>query len=493
MASIADQTRRLQRLLRELQRNEIDRREFMLLTAGLSASAFLAACSTGGSSSKSSGKITVPFYTAENTAAALAFFSATIVDYQKDHPDVNIPVNFYNELTQNSFLNSAFRQKEDIGIFVPPTPSVPDWAHTGILLPLDDLVKRIGPDEFPAGTRTIIDNHDWLMPYQNPATGIWYRKDVLAQVGVAALPKTYDDLMAALALVHGRNGLVGISSGASSSDPELLLYCMYPYIAQSGWGYFSKDAKLTYNQPEVGDAVVRYTDMLKKFSTKSYANTTYSDLVSGFVGGRVVFAHYGGRIGVNVVAQNPRIAEATGFGPEPAGPFMTGQLAWKIPQGYSIYARTQSPATALDFLRFLTTGDNAIRYALTAPGQLFPVTKSSARKFLDPTNPMIASDPYMSKPYFREWVNTTVSLQATAVNEELQMGAVNNHVLKQISNVNPFAADLWNANVAPDTKMVQQIVLAGADARNAWKEACSTMDQVVKAWLKAHPSWRPTA
>lgn len=493
MASPADETRLAQRLLRQLRRNEIDRREFMLLTAGLSAAAILAACSTGGESGKSSKKVTVPFYTTENTAAALAFFSSAILEYQKDHPDVNIPINFYNELTQVSFLNNAFRQKQDVGIFVPPTPSVPEWARSGILLPLDDLVKKIGPDEFYDGTRTIINGHDWAMAFQNPATGIWYRKDVLAQVGVNELPKTYNDLMAALALVHGRNGMIGISSGASSSDPELLLYCMFPYIAQSGWGYFAKDGKLTFNQPEVGDAVVRYTDMLKKYSTKSYANTSYSDLVSGFVGGRVVFAHYGGRIGVNVVAQNPKIAEATGFGPEPAGPFMTGQLAWKIPQGYSISAHTESPATAMDFLRFLTTGENAIRYALTAPGQLFPVTKSTAKAFLDPSNQLIAADPFMSKPYFREWVNTTVSLVPTAVNEELQMGAVNNHTLKQISNVNPFTADLWNANVAPDTKMVQQIVLGGADPKTAWKDACTTMDQVATKWLKAHPSWKPTA
>jgi ABC-type glycerol-3-phosphate transport system substrate-binding protein len=491
---MADQTRLVRRLLGELRRDEIDRREFMWLTAGLSATAFLAACSTGGDSTVGGSKrITVPFYTAENTAAALAFFSATILAYQKDHPNVNIPINFYNEITQSSFLNNAFRQKQDVGIFVPPTPSVPEWVRSGILLPLDDLVKRIGADDFYEGTRTIINGHDWHMPYQNPATGIWYRKDVLAQVGVNELPKTYDDLMAALAMVHGRNGMVGISSGASSNDPELLLYCMYPYIAQSGWGYFAKDGKLTFSQPDVGDAVVRYTDMLKKYSTKSYANTSYSDLVSGYVGGRVVFAHYGGRIGVNVVSQNPKIAEATGFGPEPAGPFMTGKIGWRIPQGYSIYARTQAPETAMDFLRFLTTGDNAIRYALTAPGQLFPVTKSTAKAFLDPTNKLTAADPYMSKPYFREWVNTTVNLGPTSINEELQMGAVNDHTLKQISNVNPFTADLWNANVAPDTKMVQQVVLAGMDARAAWREACTTMEQVAKKWLKAHPSWKPTA
>jgi len=121
------------------------------------------------------------------------------------------------------------------------------------------------------------------------------------------------------------------------------------------------------------------------------------------------------------------------------------------------------------------------------------VTKSTVKTFLDPNNKLIAADPYMSKPYFREWVNTTVDLVPTSVNEELQMGAVHDHTLEQISNVNPFTAELWNANVAPDTKMVQQIVLAGADAKSAWKDAYTTMDQVAKAWLKAHPAWKPTA
>ena len=49
MLSLREQVQRVVKLKDELRRNEIDRREFMLLTATTSAVAFVAACSVGGS------------------------------------------------------------------------------------------------------------------------------------------------------------------------------------------------------------------------------------------------------------------------------------------------------------------------------------------------------------------------------------------------------------------------------------------------------------
>jgi ABC-type glycerol-3-phosphate transport system substrate-binding protein len=492
MTRLADQARFASRLLNEYRRGKIDRREFMLLTAGLSAVAIATACSFGGTTgSGNNGRIHIPFYTTENDSGSLAFLAAAIQDYQTKNPNVDISINLFNSAAGDAFLVNAFRSNHDVGIFSPNVHAVPGWAQAGYLAPLDDLVKAIGTDDFYEGTRIQLNGHDWSMPFQVAVTGLWYRKDILSQVGIKEAPTNYDDLIATLKEVHGRNGMIGMAAGVGSG--EVTLFSMHPYVLQSGWGYFTHDAKLTFNQPEVFDGVTRFVNVMNKYSARDFYNCQYDLLLSGYVSGRAVFGHYTGRLGSSVLAQNPQVAAGTDFmGPAPGGPFMTGMLNHANPRGYCIYAKTQSPKDALSFLQSIVTGDNAVRYALVVPGQFLPPMKSVSRASVDSNNKIVQENALMKNPTFSAWMQKIISYLPYWSHEALQMGAVQDHKFKQISNVNPFSDKLWNAQ-SIDTQMVQEILLNGMDPKQAWQDAYNQMDQIAKQYLKDNPNWKPAA
>jgi multiple sugar transport system substrate-binding protein len=486
-----EQARHVGRLLRGLERREIDRREFIMLAARCSAAAIVAACAAETRAAAAS-PVTVPIYTPENDPGTLAFLAAAKKAYEQDHPNATISVQLISDLSSTVFLNNAFRAGHDVGIFAPVVADVPGWAEAGFLLPVDDVIKSVGPADFIPGTRMQLEGHDWWMPFQKSASGLWYRTDVLQQAGIKSLPKSYDDFVAVLKEVNGRNGMIGIATGLASAGTDAL-WAMHPYIQQSGWDYFSHDAKLTFDQPEVLDGVNRFVTVLRDYAGKSWANAPTTDITEAFVSGRAVFARWSGRIGPTVVDKNPKLADVTDFmGAEPGGPFMTGKLNLGFGKGYCVYSKTAAPKDALAFVQLITTGDHAVEYAATVPGQPLPALTSVTKKFLDPNNAVVKDNAFMRNPRYRGWVEKLTALVPYTTNPTAQMGAVNHAQLRQISNVNPFASQIWKTNPIDGT-MVQQIVLNNQDPRTAWNSACAQMGSVADAWLKANPAWRPAA
>jgi ABC-type glycerol-3-phosphate transport system substrate-binding protein len=500
MASLSDEVRRATRLLREFDRGEIDRREFIFLAGSLSAVAIAAACSTGTSGNSTSGNQNatgnnvVPFYTTENDPGTLAFMATAIRTFQTAHTNIQVPVNLYSDGQATSFLENAFRTKHDVGIFSPNVQTVPGWAQAGYLMQLDDVVKSIGVDDFIDGTRITLNGHDYQIPFQKSATGLWYRKDVLAQVGVHSPPTTYDDWVSVLKMVNGRNGMIGFASGIGGDFAANTQWHLTPFIAQQGWGYYTHDGKLTFNQPEVFDGIQRFINLMKNYSSKELYNAGVGDPLQAFVTGRAVFADYTGRVPPNVYDQGTQqIIDGMDFmGAPPAGPFNTGKLNMGFAKGYCVYAGTKAPKEALELLQSITSGDSALMYALTVPGQPLPPLKSVTKSFLDPSNKTIAANKYMSKPAFRDAVAKVAALVPYAVNDQLQMGAVNDHQYKGISNVCPWASDAWKTS-GPDTTMLQEVLINGKDAKQSWQDANSKLDQAAKNWLSAHKDWKPAA
>jgi multiple sugar transport system substrate-binding protein len=493
MPIMAEQVREVTKLIRSFNRNEIDRREFMSLSIAFSAAAIAAACTTSTptstSSSTTSGSVIIPFYTNQNDPASISFFTTSIQTYYKTHANYSIPLGIYDDGTAPQFLTTAFQTGHDVGIFTPPPSFVAEWARNNLLDPLDDIVQQIGPEDFIGGGRMIINGHDYSIPYQANASGLWYRKDLFQQVGINQPPQTYDDLIATLKELNGRNGVIGIATGVGGNVPDIALHCMTPYVEQSGWGYFDKFANLTYNRDEVFQGIQRFVGVLKNTSNAMY-NATYADFVSAYLSGKAAMVHYPGRVGNNLDANAPKLAAVTGFMPEPGGPFMTGKINRTGPRGYSVYSKTSHPTEARQFLKYLFTGQNGLAWALTLPGQVMPGLKSVLALFNDPTNPLVAANKYVQA--HQDWLKAISDLLPTQVDEQVQMGTVTNNQFSRLANPNPFGQAIWK-DPAIDATMIQSILLQGQDPSAAWKTAYTAMDTARKAFFKQNPNWKPAS
>ncbi len=428
----------------------------------------------------SSGPITIPFYTTESDPNTLAFFKKVGDDFKQQNKTVDIKVTAYQDETQLQFLTTAFQTGTDLGIFAPPSAFVAAWASQGFLAPLDPIVQKIGVDDFLPGTRIPVDGKDYGMPFQANASALWYRKDLFDQAGLKP-PTSYTDFLAAAQALN-KEGNVGIASTIGGSA-QMALQFFTPYLHQAGWDYYDRQGNVTFDKPEVLDAVKRYTDIMKNASKGMY-NAGFGQILDTYIAGKAAMGTFPGRLGVNTEAKAPDIAEKTGVIGVPAGPFMTGKLLYSGVQHYVVSAKAAHPDETLAFLQFLTTGDRELEFAMSVPGHLLPPLNSVRAKVKD-----YKSD-FMTK--HSDWVTTLADLVPTSADAILSMGSTNNQKFDKISNTCPWASEVWGKS-AVDNVLFQEILINGKDPEPAWKDASAKLKQIADTWKSNNPTWKPSA
>lgn len=497
---------RMFRRAQDLQSLRLTRRRLLIAGAGSVAAVVAAACggddddtgstaSDGGTASASpttrtgsvsspasgGGTKTIPLFTTENDPNTLAFYDRTIKAYQQQRPDVQVEVSLYQDENQLQYLTTAFETGTDLGIFAPPSAFVTAWAAQGYLLPLDPIINAIGADDFLDGTRITYDGKDYAMPFQSNASALWVRTDLVEAEGLKP-PTTFDEYLAIAETLHGKNGLIGLAS-ATGTVPQLTLQFFTPYILQSGWDYFDKEGNLTFDQPDVLEAVKRFASIMR-YSSPSLYNGTFQDIQNAYISGRAAMATFPGRLGVNMATQAPDIADKSVVVPVPAGPFMTGQLLFGGIQHYSIHAVTKYPEEALDFLQFMTTAERELDFAMTVPGHLLPPLES-VRKLI----PTYQSE-FMSKR--GAWVTALNDMVPGAMNPALSMGSVNNKTFDvKLSNPCPWASSVWGSPPV-DGAMFQQILINNKDPEQAWTAASQELKAAADTWKSENPDWKPS-
>ena len=427
----------------------------------------------------SPGTKTVPFYTVENDPDTLAFYKRTTDAFKQTRPDVDVKVTVYQDENQLQYLSTAFQTGTDLGIFNAKASWVINWARAGNVLPLDSMIKAIGVDDILPGLRVVVDGRDYAMPYQSNASSLWCRRDLFDKAGLK-IPTTYDEFLAAAKALN-KDGIAGIATGVGAV-PELTQQYFTPYLYQSGWDYFDRDGNLTFDKPEVLDAVKRFVEILKQ-APKSFANVTYPDIINAYVAGKAAMGTFPGRLGVNTAAKAPQIAEATTVVAIPAGPVNTGRALFGGIEHYVAYARTKNPDETQAYLQFLTTGERELDFSMTVPGHLLPPLNSVRAKIKD-----YKSD-FMTK--YGSWVTTQSALVPYATNPALAMGSSNNKVFKKISNVMPWGSQIWTSQPVDGT-LFQEILLKGKDPEAAWKDASAKLKKIADDWKKENPNWKPS-
>ncbi|MEI8166345.1 MAG: extracellular solute-binding protein [Chloroflexales bacterium] len=429
----------------------------------------------------SGAKLTIPLFTTENDPNTLDFYKRAIASFRQQYPEIDVAVTLYQDETQVQYLTTAFQTGADLGIFAPPSSFIAPWAEQGELLALDPLIQKLGADDFLKGTRVTVGGKDYAMPFQSNASALWVRKDLIEKEGLP-LPTTYEQYLAIAKTFSGKDGMVGVSTGVGTV-PQLALQYFSPFIYQSGWDYFDKQGNLTFDKPEVLEAVKRFSELLKYASPGLY-NATYPDILNTFIAGRSPLGTFPGRMGVNLAAKAPDIAEKTTVVALPAGPFQTANLFFGGIQHYVISSKTAHPQETLAFLEHLTTGERSLDFAMTVPGHLLPPLES-VRKLV----PSYKSD-FMSK--HGEWVTTLLKLAPNAQNSSLSMGSVNNQTYEKISNICPWGAQIWNSSPI-DGALFQEILINKKDPEAAWIAASAQLKAAADKWKQENPSWKPLA
>ena len=253
--------------------------------------------------------------------------------------------------------------------------TIADFASRGALVKLDDYIKRSGtkPDDFVDAFRgsAEYDGSLYALPFDGESTGLFYRKDLFEEAGIAAPPKTWDEFLAdAEKLTDPAKKRYGLAMFAPESA-----YYWYPWLWQAGGNLLSDDEKtVEFNSPEGKKAADFYVN-LTKYAPKDYLNSNSYD-------GRVAFAN--GSVGMYVAGawlagvlkdEFPKIEGKWATAPLPEGD--AGCKTTIAGDNLALLAQGENQDAAWIWINFLAAPENMKVWSVDDPTSTIMPTRTS--------------------------------------------------------------------------------------------------------------------
>jgi multiple sugar transport system substrate-binding protein len=191
-------------------------------------------------------------------------FETILGDFKKEHADIKVTV---NTIDHESY-------KVQIRTWLPNNPpDVATWfagnrakffVEKKLVEPLDDVFSAT-TGQFSEGAMAAIsfNGKKYLMPTNYYHWGFYYRKDLFQKAGVAAPPKTWDELIAAAQKLRAA-GIIPIAIGTKQAWPSA---AWFDFINMRVNGYpFHMNllsGKGNYSSPEVKKTMATWAQLVK--------------------------------------------------------------------------------------------------------------------------------------------------------------------------------------------------------------------------------------
>jgi ABC-type glycerol-3-phosphate transport system substrate-binding protein len=337
------------------------RRIFALLAV---AALVMAACtsdsSSGGEGSASGEPVTLDYWVFQSGGLAGDFLDQLVSDFQAKYPNVTINVTSYPEDNYGVKLDTAIAAGKEPDLVL---VFGPEQMRQGLLLPLDDMIAAnnidtsqyvpsiVQPgDEFSCN----YENHLYCLGSYAGSTQLLYNKDMFEKAGLKPpapwppiTPEQFVD--DACKLTDQANGVWG----GAASDP----------LAFDPWEtFFSADGKTaTFNSPQ---AVEQFETLASGYQRGCFPT---SNILDPWEQGRDYFSQ--GKLAMVITdfqdldkVEKAGINYGTTAPPTPAGmdPYF---FVWTDSVG--VMASTDHPDEAMNFVAYLTTQGQDIRYEVT--------------------------------------------------------------------------------------------------------------------------------
>jgi multiple sugar transport system substrate-binding protein len=421
-----------------------------------------------------SGPKIISFFSTEADPKQIATLQTLVAEYQRLHPDVEIDIVLASPASRGRRLLTALASGADLGIFEIEPTLMTDWVEAGYLLPLDDVVSKIGVDDYVEGSLFSYQEHVYAVPYATSIYGLWVRTDLLAEAGLPR-PTTYEEVLNAAATLS-RGEVYGIALPGGQNIATVNYFSAF--LWQNGGDYFTCDGQVVFGQPQALEAVKKWAT-LAEYAPPGFTTWGYGEQIDAFLHGRVAMAMYAGRLGVHVADKAPELEDRVTVVFPPWGPEKVTLGVWSR---FAIAAGTRHKAEAKEFLQWLVSGDRLLRYDMTVPGHMIPPLRSVQAMALDFDSTYVSRHPDWLEA-FDDWVIYTN-------HPAMNMGSVREGRFIRSDVVPPWGSVVFGTPGIVDT-MLQEIALGGRDPEAAWRDAVIKMEEVVRQWKAQHPEWQP--
>jgi multiple sugar transport system substrate-binding protein len=367
-------------------RTRLSRRSALRLLAGTGAAAGLALTGCGEKDTRA----VLRWWSPQAAPDQVKIYKAQIAAFEAANPAVHVVFEPTSDEGYPAQLAAAFAAKQVPNLVTHlPSFAAQSYYAKGLLEPVDDVIRAIGPDRFFPGANDIYrtqDNHHCAVGTGNTAVDmLWYRKDLLRAAGLEAPPATWDELRDACRKMQ-KGGIYGAPLPYGMNAMTSLIFI--GFIHRAGGQLFTPDLEVAIDSPATYNALEFFRSM-REYCPAGASNFSWGESLTAFVSGATATGIYGGRVLANVAAQNPAIQNEISCTTYPT---MARDIpAWTfndfpsllIPRGAPHLAETKA------FAASLYNPALYIQQLHAAPGHVLPALKSIADDPAYRANPLI--------------------------------------------------------------------------------------------------------
>lgn len=241
-------------------------------------------------------------------------FEDIVEGFKKENPDINVIVNtMHKEAYKTSIRNFLTADAPDVAAWYAGNRMAP-FVNAGLFEDVTDLWEQEGLNDSlkSAAASMTIDGKKWGIPYTYYQWGIYYRKDIFEDLGIA-VPTKWDELVAAAAKLQ-ENGITPFTIGTKNLWPT---GGWFDYMNLRVNGYeFHMDltaGKVPYTDERVKAVFDKWADIVEPgYFNKNHAALAWQDAVPPLVNGEAAM-YLMGNFAVDVFKNGGLKEEQIGF------------------------------------------------------------------------------------------------------------------------------------------------------------------------------------
>ncbi|MBA2941726.1 sugar ABC transporter substrate-binding protein [Paenibacillus sp. CGMCC 1.16610] len=394
-------------------------------TTAVMAATVLAGC---GSTANTAQPSTQPSAGAAATANAKPFAGKTISLVTANHPwadaikpllpdfeketgiKVNVESFFEDQLTQKLTVQFTSGSATPDVFMYRPLQEGKLFYKNGWVQPLDDYAQKAKDYDFNDFSKsaigsTTVESKLAGIPIITEQEILYYRKDLLQKAGIA-VPKTLDELNAAVKKLHDpKNEMYGFVARGQRSP---LVTQVSSFLYSEG-ADFTTSEKASINTPEAIKAFTTYGTLLKDYAPPGVLNMSWPQAFGIFAQGKVAFLTDANSLYQNATdPAKSKVADQVGFAVFPGG--KAGSKPYSITSwGLAMNAKSGNKDATWAFIQWATSKDVVLKTQQKGnpgarasvwdkpegttgfPAELVPIIKESAKTGVDHDRPTVIS------------------------------------------------------------------------------------------------------
>jgi len=318
--------------------------------------------------------------------------------FMQDNPGVKIKI--------ETFSWADFYTKWTTGL---PSGNVPDISSAlssqvvelidnDAIVPLNDLIERIGQDKFyekALAEMTTKDGNVYGVPLYSNTQAMWIRKDLLEKYSLD-IPKTWDEFyVAAKTITDGENGDVYGAAFPMGTNDLLATRWLNKYVHSAGETLITEDGKANLTSPTVIDGINFWVKIYKEVSPKDSINYNTLDEANMYYQGKLAFDfntgfHIGG-----VQANSLELLEYIDAAPVPRVNSSDPEIGVESNHTpFVVWKKSKHPEIAKAFIEYFYEQERYVDFLLSVPVGMMSAIKG-----------VTDSEKYKSDPIVQQFQN----------------------------------------------------------------------------------------